>query len=159
MRSIGFSAILLFLLIPFSANSQGNGKSEGPSPMKLEHTQAWTDLTSKNGVEVQYKYVECHDNTNDVHRENVMLRFENTTGEAVDVSWKHLTWYDGNCSTCKSNDGEYRMNLQLDPNEVLQGNCDTDRQALKVFGSFLNPTKGRPDTELTGLRLKNLKVE
>ncbi len=160
MRSIGCALILSLLFAPFLGKAQSNESNGKAKPIKLERSQNWTPLTDKNGVEVQYKYVECHDNKNDIHKENVMLRFENTTDQKVTVSWKHLLWYDGSCDECGKNDPEFRKQLSLDPGQVLKGDCDRGTpQKLKVFARFLDTSKGRPDTELTGIRLADLEVE
>ncbi len=159
MKSIGSTLITLILLAPLLGNSQENGANE-PEPKKLEKTKSWTQLTSKKGVEVQYKYQECHDKSNDIHKEHVMLRFKNTKNQDVTVSWRKLVWYDGECSGCGTEDAEFEKQIELSAGETVQGGCDRKSpNALKVFARFLNPTKGRPDTELTGLRLGDMKVQ
>lgn len=128
--------------------------------MSLKKTNGWTDLMAKSGVKVKYKYTECHDKTNDIHRENVLLKFQNTRKQAVDVSWKHLQWYDGNCSECGKEDPEFKKEIRLEKGEVVEGDCDRGTaQYLKVFSRFLQTGKGRPNTKLTGIRLANMKVE
>lgn len=128
--------------------------------MSLKKTNGWTDLMAKSGVKVKYKYSECRDDTNDSHKEYVMLRFENITDEKVTVSWDHLLWYDGHCSSCDSDDSEFNKELQLGPKEERTGDCTSDTpESLRIFSEFLEKGKGRPDTKLTGIRLSNLKFD
>lgn len=157
MKIAGISLVSVFFLMPLIGSAQE--KEESPEPMKLEEKKSWTDLTSKNGVKIQYKFAECHDNKNDVHKENVLLRYENTNDKKVQVKWDHLLWYDGECKTC-GGDEEYAFSLELAPGEVRKGSCaQKGSQKVKVFASYLKKGNGLPDTELTGIRLSDLRVE
>jgi hypothetical protein len=158
MKPIASGLIAFILLAPLPGSSQENGADE-PEPMKLERTESWTGLMSKEGVEVQYKYQACHDKANDIHKEQVLLRSKNTKDQDVTVSWRKLLWYDGKCSGCGTEDAEFEERIELSAGETLQGSCDGEApHSLKVFARFLKATKGRPDTELTGLRSADMKV-
>ncbi len=157
MNIAGIYFIPALLILPLMAS--GQAEEEGPEPMKLEKKKSWTSLVSKKGVDVQYKYAECHDNKNDVHKENVLLRFKNSNQESVTVEWDHLLWYDGKCKTCGKGD-EYHFKLDLEAGETQKGTCDRGAsQSVQVFASYLKSGNGLPDTELTGIRLADLEVQ
>jgi hypothetical protein len=161
MRAPIASILTLLFLSPLIGTAQEASEEETdhPEPIELDRTSSWKSLKSQDGVEVEYKYSECHDDKNDIHKENVLLRFENTNSNSVKVSWDHLLWYDGTCKTCGGSN-EYRFQLELDAKEVRKGDCDLGTpQKVQVFSRFLNPGNGRPDTELSGIQLADLRVE
>lgn len=144
---------LLLMSSPFFAFAQENAEPT------LERAEEWTELTSENGIIVEYKHTDCSDEKNGIFKENVLLRFTNENEEAISAEWKHELWYDGNCRTCEEGDGEYQHQLELEAGEVREGDCSQGTpQKLKVFARYLKSGNGLPDTELTGLRLADLRV-
>ena len=157
MKLAKLSILSAFLFLPLLMTAQE--KDETPQPMSLQKTKSWTDLTSKSGVKVQYKYIECHHKKDGIHKENVLLRLENTNGSKVELEWDQLLWYDGSCKTCGKGQ-EYHHKVSLESGEVEKGTCALDAPShLQVFASYLKSGNGLPDSELTGIKLHKLQVE
>lgn len=155
MKTFSASLFVLLMSFPIVGPAQENAENE-PT---LERAESWTELTSLNGVTVQYKHADCSSEKNGVYKENVLLRFSNENEEAVSLEWDHEIWYDGNCRTCDVGDEEYHHQLELEGGEVQEGDCEAGTsQKFQIFARFLKSGNGLPDTELTGLRLADLQV-
>lgn len=155
------SVLVFFLAFPFLGMTQ-ESKSDGdkPDPISLERTESWTELQEKEGVVIEYKYAECRNDQEGVHKENVLLRFSNENDKAVNLEWDHLIWYDGNCRTCEVGNGEYRFDLELAAGGTKEGDCEMGtHQKFQVFARYLESGNGLPETELTGIRLGDLQVD
>ncbi len=153
-----YSAFLVMVLttIPFFGSAQENA---GKEPT-LERAADWSELTSEKGVTVEYKHSDCSSEKNGIQKESVLLRIENRNEEAVSVEWDQELWYDGDCRTCEVENDEHHHRIELDEGEVREGDCsNASPQYLQIFAKFLKPGKGRPDTELTGLKLADLRVK
>lgn len=111
----------------------------------------WTNFFNDGSVSVTYKRADCHDTQNDIHQQKVLLRWTNLSGKTIVVSFTKELKYTEQLAT--GTDAGYR--IELKPDEVKEGDCQTKDKALFIFAKHLN-WKGK---ELTSFDLKNISVK
>lgn len=93
---------------------------------------SWQSYSKTSEMEINYRYAECHDNANGIHKSIVLLQFVNLTGNHLSVSFDKKLWYDsGKCFGC-DNSPEQHFGLRLSPNQTLTGSCD-DKKTTSLF--------------------------
>ena len=103
-------------------------------------TSTWKLFTEKNGVQVFYKYEDCHDNVNDLHEQNVILKFVNTTQMNMTIEWDLNVWYNNNqCVGCNDKKGEYHFKISVLAGQSVAGNCErtNENRPLKIYAKSL----------------------
>ncbi len=128
---------LVFLLFTTSVFAQNN----------------WQTVSEKQNVTIQSKKADCNDVANGIHKELILLKFENKNSFPVNISFRKELWYNGNCINCNSNSNEHIISVTLKPNEILEGNCKSSKQ-LQIFSKMLNLKK----SELSHFELKDITV-
>lgn len=113
----------------------------------------WQLHSEKNNVFIKTQKAACNDVANGIHKELILLKFENTNAYAVNVSFRKELWYNGKCLNCDNISEEHIINVSLKANEVLEGNCKSGKQ-LSIFSKMLNLKK----SELTRFELKDISV-
>lgn len=99
---------------------------------------AWKNYSRTAELEINYRYVECHDNANGTHKSIVVLQFVNLTGNHLSVSYNKQAWYNNECKGCE-NTPESRMGIRLAPNETRTGTCEDKKiKALYIFDKMLD---------------------
>lgn len=96
--------------------------------------------------------VPCHDETNGIHQEKVLLTFLNKAATPVEVSFEMAVWYD-NVLQRKGDVPTYKV--ALDAMQKLSGGCQSKDKALSIFSRHLD-LKGRA---LTRFELQNITVK
>ena len=133
---------LVFILIPFLITAQNTKNYE------------WKLYTEVAGIEIFYKYAECHNTEEGIHQELVLLRFINTGPHRMYLTWHAQVYYDSYNIT--ENSKENKFMLSIDGGEVIEGNCELNcPKGLKIFSKFLN-YDDKP--ELIKFELKNIQV-
>lgn len=101
---------------------------------KTEHNTNWKLLKSENGIEIYYKYIECH-LQREYPQEKLLLKFNNTTGTSAFIKWQNLLWYNGKCQTCNK-EIEYSYQIELAPHSNIEGKCNNNN-GLSIFSKFI----------------------
>lgn len=127
------------------------------APQAEAQEDEWKLHKEVNGVQIYEKPTECHDETNGLHQEIILLKFVNTTSQDFKMTWTLETWYDGNCTTCDDPDNpEYQFSTEIKAGESIQGTCDIkEGKTLRIFKGFLD--KDNTST-LTKFELKNIEA-
>jgi len=115
----------ILILIPYLLAAQKNKSSE------------WQLYTEVAGIEIFYKYNECHIIEEGIHQEHVLLRFVNTGPYSMYITWHTQVFYD--TFSIIDNTKENKFMLSLDGGELKEGTCDLgETKGLKIFSRFLN---------------------
>jgi len=140
----------LFLLQSISLFSQNSSKTvSAPS-------YEWDLYNEINNVQIFVRHIECHDNTNGLHYEYVLLKFLNTSLQSKTISWNEKLYYNGNCVNCDENSSELSFETELLPNQQKQGDCKDNNDTFRIFSRFLN-YKDKPI--LTKYELFNIEIK
>ncbi len=113
----------------------------------------WEKVNSFKGVDIfQKKAVK---RGKDFAHEYILFRYENTTSQVVEISWKLNIWYGENCRSCKlPSPGEYDLNLNLKPGETITGTTDDTDKRLRLYSCNL---KKDSSSKLTKIEFKNIR--
>lgn len=137
LKTSGFIALLFFLCGFTSAD------------------QDWQVYFENDLVRIEMNTFRCTSLQNGTDNNYILLRISNKTHENIEVSYLKETWYDGVCSNCNSSSPEHANTLVLSPEEIKEGNCDSE-QALRIFQ---NMPSGFTKRALTHFEIKNLAVK
>lgn len=108
-------------------------------------SKVWTKLQSLDGVLVEYYKGECNLPTKGSYTEEVYLRFTNTTGKLIYVTWTADMTYGDKCYNCDGTNEEMNQTLKLSPNSSMEGKCGDDNDLrLRIFSKFLNMENPQP---------------
>jgi hypothetical protein len=132
---------LIFTLAFMSASIQFPGGEQ----------DGWQTYQQIKGIDILYKFEECHDVKNGTHYGFYILKIVNTTGKVKRISWVQQLTYDGVTYPADKN----IFTGDVGANRVLEGSCETENP-LRIFVRFLNYTD---QPELTGFELKNILIE
>lgn len=139
-----FSLLILYTFLSISAYSQ---------EMEMSNTDNsnWKTYNKIDGVEINFKYIECNKPSQGTFKEYIVFQFVNTNSTKVEVSYSQLLWYDEEQKTF--GDKEYQRQLRLDPNQTIETTCDSYLE-YNIFSKFLNYNKA----ELTKFELSEMKI-
>lgn len=117
----------------------------------------WQLYSSINGIEIYFKYSPCQLEMG-YDQEWVLLKFVNTTSTSKMIEYNKIMEIDGVCVTCNDPNGEYRMSVTLQANEVVQGTCTVnDNRAHHIYSKTIEVGANIPDT-LTRFELGSLMI-
>lgn len=112
----------------------------------------WEFYKEVQGIKIFTKTQELNDPKHGLYQEFIVLKFENTTSNPLNLKWKTEFWYNEKCINCGSDSEEYQFSVSLKANEILEGNVQSSND-LKIFKRFLNYTD---KSELTNFELVNI---
>lgn len=99
----------------------------------------WQLYQEKNGLQIYYKYSECHNDKEGSHKEYILFRIVNTTSVKLKADWERRIWYDGKCMNCNSSNPEYHCSIEVKAGESIEACCDTGSlRILKICSKILN---------------------
>lgn len=85
-------------------------------------TEKWTLYKSIDGVNIYSKATTCF--AYGVNNTYLLFKYENTTNERKELSWRLDIWFGENCRSCNlPSPNEYEFSLYLNPKETKEGNC------------------------------------
>ncbi len=145
-----FVAMLLFLFTPFAFADTFPG---GDDPVQDVTAKEWTLYKEYTGVQVYYKAEECHDISNGLHQEWVLLKFVNTTDQELQLDYYIQVWVEGKCTNCDDLTEEHHFQVVVPAGGSIMGECESFGN-LKIFSKFLNYDLD----ELTHFELIDVKV-
>ncbi|MCF8331469.1 MAG: hypothetical protein K9H84_03370 [Bacteroidales bacterium] len=116
----------------------------------------WTLHQEKNGVMIYKQSKIWKDASEGINQEMMLLKFVNSTDQALELEWYDVRWYDDNCVNCNHyQDPEYKHTLTLAPGETIEGKCSFDSPSgLSLFKRFIE----RESKSLTKFELRELIV-
>lgn len=142
--SVIFIVVILFTILPFSLLSQEKTSLH-------QGNDNWEIYKEVDGIQINYKYLECNKPNQGIYKEYVVFQIINTTSNSVEVNYTQSLWYDGN--KILSENDEYKKSTILEPEQVFETYCDKNRE-YNIFSKFLNYNKA----ELTRFEIVEIKV-
>lgn len=128
---------------------------EKKSKIDLSATN-WTALSTFNNLTIEFKSSAC-DVGIGYEKENILLRFTNTSSEIIKISWHALLEYNGMCKTCDYPE-EYSYELILKPTGVLEGDCSLNYDnRVVIFSKYLDE-RYTGKSQLTDFELGGLTI-
>ncbi|MGQ3015638.1 MAG: hypothetical protein ACT6QS_18120 [Flavobacteriales bacterium] len=104
----------------------------------------WALIKSQNGVNIYAKEEICTVAPTNVQIKYKLLKFENTTANVKNVSFRYNLYYGSTtCATCQNS--EYDQHFVLAPNQVREASCSNSDDALKVFIRYESERNYSPD--------------
>ena len=98
--------------------------------------------------------VECISQRNGTAKVYLLIKATNRSESSISVSFKKNLWFDGKCISCTSQSDEYKVNLELQPNESISGSCD-ESNGLRIFVEMMDLKDVR---KLSHYELENIEV-
>lgn len=122
---------------------------------QFEATPDWTMVHEQDEFTVEYRWMDCPDPANGMHKEYIVLRYDNRTSSDLIVKFDMERYYNGVCATCANEDNELGRMVELPANSVVAGDCTTRDRSQRVFYRMLKP---KTNSLLTDLRLLDFTV-
>jgi hypothetical protein len=119
-------------------------------------TANWVALSNFNNLTIEYKSSACNPGIG-YEKENILLRFTNTSSETIKITWHALLEYSGVCKTCDYPE-EYSYELILKPSEVLEGDCSLNYDNRVVIFSRYLDERYTGKSQLTDFELGSLTI-
>ncbi|MCF8297139.1 MAG: hypothetical protein K9J13_06295 [Saprospiraceae bacterium] len=106
----------------------------------------WTILLEKEGIIIHTKTQEYKFKEGIIHEYN-LLKFENTTNNDVELSWKLDIYVNGNCRTCNlTSPNEYEFKLKVKAGATIEGKIESMDKRFAIFSNDLSKEKFNKST-------------
>jgi hypothetical protein len=116
----------------------------------------WVTLSTFSNLTIEFKSSDCNPGIG-YQKQNILLRFTNTSTETIKISWHALLEYSGVCKTCDYPE-EYSYELILKPTEVLEGDCSLNYDnRVVIFSKYLDE-RYTGKSQLTDFELGSLTI-
>ncbi len=149
--------LLIFLLsFAFGAIAQEQKPTDIIAGIPKVKSADWQLLTTLENIGISYKYAECHDDMNGIHREDVFLKLTNAINVPVLVEYDLVLWYNGKCINCDATSPELHYTINLNAQGEKEGSCADNSDAMRFLSTMIN-TPGAT-SKLTNFGIRNLKV-
>ncbi len=112
-------------------------------------------LFSNEAAAIKSTTIDCVNKANGTAKQYLALEVQNNSDSPISVSFKKELWYDGNCISCNSNGQEFSVVKELEPNQTLVADCESDK-SLKIFVKMLEIKGVR---QLTHFELKDIEIK
>ena len=143
IKQLFFTAILLIISINYIfSQTETNDKYD------------WKLYKETDGVQIFNKNQECHDYSNGIHKQLILLKFVNTNPEPVQVNFHKDLYY--NDKLAEGENSENDVTLYLESSESVEGDCSTGNLDLRIFVSYM---QYEPKSILTKFELTDINVE
>lgn len=119
-------------------------------------TEKWVLYKSINGVNIYSKISKCV--AYGVNNTYLLFKYENTTNESKELSWRLDIWFGENCRSCNlPSPNEYEVTLNLNPKETKEGTCKylDDKRFMIYKASENNKLQPLAKFEFSNLTVKN----
>jgi len=137
---------LLFLLVLFAGISISFTNASDPN---------WTGIFDNDQITIEVSENRCINSKQGTDNIYLFLKVTNKTAEKINVSFLKEVWYNEKCFSC-DHPAEYTSTITLEPNGVMEGNCENLNSPLKIFKSM---PSGFSKNVLTNYELKNIVVK
>lgn len=125
--------------------------------VQLNLDGSWHDLSANNGVSVSYKFEVCDQSNRQVGK--YVLKIDNSTSVAKEVSFSVEKFVDGECINCNEiADSEHKRRFLIDPFETIEGVCGKNDKSLELFSHFIVLVPGMSGKHITNLNINSLDV-
>lgn len=111
----------------------------------------WKSYFNNHGVEVMFRYADCHDIPNGLHQQKILLRFANYGEKPVVISFSKALTFSNSGAQPDVRD----FTVHLNGGEIIQPDCDTKDNRLWIFSKQLN----FKSTHLKHFELQNITVK
>lgn len=118
-----------------------------------ESNNEWTTYYQNEQLEIQFKKADCHDNSNGIHQEKILVKYVNKTNEKLNVSFSRKAVYSNSTTNSSGNENQHQVTLQ--PNETKTGTCSDRDKTLAVFSKHLDIKAG----ELKSIDFENITIK
>lgn len=126
------------------------------SDVAADNPTDWTTYINNATFKIEYKMVNC-DPSKGFDFEAVFFKITNKTSDKLGFAWHKHLYYANVCRTC-SFQLEYSYDMSLGPNEIVEGDCDSQTgYHLKLFSRFNDADYSSGDA-LTAFKLNSLIV-
>jgi hypothetical protein len=174
MKTIVKTLILLVLVMSSSLAARAEGEvARNESKIDITRVRTtlydqiarlttWTIFKELSSVKIEYKFQECNSTVLGGFKNlnMVFFKFTNRTSKNIEVSYMRELYFDGECSNCDKLDrDDNQFTVALGPNEVKEGNCDSQERGLSIPANFIKLVQGMSGTELTDFKLINLETK
>ncbi len=112
----------------------------------------WKTYFENDQIKIESSILSCDKPSMDIHNDYVILKVTNKTDKVIDVSFKKELYYNEICTSCEDSE-EFITKISIQPNQILEANCDSKTKDLKIFHSNKNSKK-----ILTKFELKNITI-
>jgi len=110
----------------------------GVSAQTFSKTGTPTSLFENEKVKVEYHFETCEKPWDGTKNEMAYLTITNKTSTPVNLTFINEKYYGTQCFGCDGEE-EYKHSLQLQPKEVLKGQCAREvNRALEIFSQKLD---------------------
>ena len=118
----------------------------------------WETHFINDTIKIEYSFMTCEFSST-ASQELVVFRFTNLTNNSIKLSYSKKLWNKENTVNTEHNHVENRKNIELDPNEIKESDCDIKNKDHTIFSSFIhNETNIKYETlikfELTNINIK-----
>lgn len=146
---INTSALTVLLSLMFAMNGLAQDKMD-------QKSDKWHSLYEENGLEIEFMRSDCDNQANGMNKEEIYLRFTNTTNQVMKVRWEYdLTYNTGQYNTEGGNE-EMIQTIMLPANGSKEGTCgDRNEEKLKFMVRFLGIDN---NTLLNDFNVKNIEI-
>ena len=99
----------------------------------------WQVYLANEKVKIFYKYADCHDETNGLHQDKVLFKYENLTDKNLSLNFNRVPVYS------KSNRPAdvFNYTLQLAAKQIISADCATKDKSLIAFSKHLEKPDAR----------------
>ncbi|MFC2110851.1 hypothetical protein ACFLQ5_00205 [Bacteroidota bacterium] len=135
-------------------NSSTENCQTNPDSIVITGNQNWQLIKTTSQVQIFAKEVSCIDAVNGISMKKVLLKIDNLTSSAINVSWDNKLYYNSICRTCTGNPAENHIAVYIPANSLVAGLCSGVNPKLTLFIEMI----GMQSESLTSFELTNLSI-
>lgn len=115
----------------------------------------WREYFQNDQVKIEANAGQCDNKQAGISKSYIFLRVSNKSSQKVEVSFTKELWYGETCNGCSGE--ETKSTVVLQPNQTIEGTCESAFKDLKIFQGMANGSKGTKQ-RLTKFEIKNVNV-
>lgn len=104
---------------------------------------------------ISYTKTNCIDQPNGIEQEKLLFTFTNKTNKNITISFERKAVYEKNGKAIPTSSDHSGYTIQLLPNQVISGTCETKDNRLVLFSKQLNLVA----SQLQAFDISNVKIE
>lgn len=104
----------------------------------INFSQNWVTYSSDSKLKIEYKYSNCNDKTNGIYKENILFKYTNLTQTVIEADISISAIYSNNGKEYESKGDTPQYKIELNPNEIIEGNCSDKKRPLVILSKILN---------------------
>lgn len=115
---------------------------------------SWQNYYENDLIKIEVRKQSCNFPSDGVHQEFLLFRYMNKSSNTITVDLHNDRYYNGNCTTCGSNEYDYTFSIK--PNSMITSECDLQAPGYKSV--FVKQLNFKSSSVLTSISLENIKV-